>query len=380
MKIIAFYLPQFHEIPENNAWWGKGFTEWTNMKKAKPLFPDHYQPRIPLNKNYYDLGTGTDVQRWQCKIAKEHGIYGFCFYHYWFDGHLLLQRPVENYLNDKECFLPFCISWANENWTQAWVSKENQLLISQTYGDDADWEKHFYYLLPFLKDPRYIKINNKPLIILYRPELLDNKLLPMLDCWNRLARNEGIDIIYAYQHPSSDYLLKKQERAAFSFSIEYQPGTARQAMLRFKRLRRIKSFLSNFTEKYFNRAIDVGGALLEKVNIIDYDVVWRTILSTKVNDEKHIPGIFVDWDNTPRRENKGTAFVGASPEKFEHYVEQAIKKAREEYKKDMIFTFAWNEWAEGGILEPTEKDGYGYLNAVKTALENTGEWPSKHDH
>ena len=349
MKIIAFYLPQFHEIPENNAWWGKGFTEWTNMKKAKPLFPDHYQPRIPLNNNYYDLGTGTDVQRWQCKIAKEHGIYGFCFYHYWFDGHLLLQKPIENYLNDKECNLPFCISWANENWTQAWVSKENQLLISQTYGDEDDWRKHFYYLLPFLKDSRYIKINNKSLIILYRPELLGNKLLPMLDCWNRLACNEGIDIIYAYQHPSSDYLLKKQERAAFSFSIEYQPGTARQAMLRFKSLRKIKSFLSNFTEKYFNRAIDVNGALSEKVNIIDYDAVWRTILNTKVHDSKHIPGIFVDWDNTPRRENKGTAFIGATPEKFEHYVEQAIKKAREEYKKDMIFTFAWNEWAEGGV-------------------------------
>ena len=156
MKIIAVYLPQFHEIPENNEWWGKGFTEWTTMKKAKPLYEGHYQPRIPLNENYYNL-LDPQVMEWQCKIAKEHGIYGFCFYHYWFDGHLLLEKPVEKYLQDEKCDLPFCICWANEHWTKAWEGKHNQVLIPRRYGGEKEWKEHFEYLLPFLKDPRYIR-------------------------------------------------------------------------------------------------------------------------------------------------------------------------------------------------------------------------------
>lgn len=382
MKIIAFYLPQFHEIPENNKWWGKGFTEWTNVKKAEPLFGEHYQPRIPMNNNYYDLSDGTKTQRWQCKIAREHGIYGFCFYHYWFDGHLLLEKPVEAYLKDEKCDLPFCISWANENWTKAWVSKEDNILISQTYGNKDEWIRHFNYLLPFIRDERYITIDGSPLIILYRPELIGNKIDAMLDCWNELAKENGLQRpIYAYQHPRSDDFLGDHKKN-FRFAIEYQPHyTLLQNANKFSTLRKLKLRISNFTEKHFGIQINVkniAGRLgnhnqLEK---FDYDAVWEKLLHQSAG-ENRIPGVFVDWDNTPRRGCKGRLFLGGSADKFEKYMERAIIKAKNEYDKDMMFIFAWNEWTEGGILEPTEKDGYGYLNAIKEALENTGEWPWK---
>ena len=160
MKIIAFYLPQFHEIPENNEWWGKGFTEWVNVKKAQKLFDGHNQPREPLNDNYYDLKDNS-VMDWQISIAKKYGVYGFCFYHYWFNGHLLLQKPVEAFLSNKKQDMPFCICWANEHWTNAWVSKANKVLIEQEYGKEEDWKEHFDYLLPFFKDDRYIKNNGE---------------------------------------------------------------------------------------------------------------------------------------------------------------------------------------------------------------------------
>lgn len=150
MNVIAFYLPQFHAIPENDEWWGEGFTEWTNMKKAKPLFKGHNQPRVPLSGNYYDL-LNPETLRWQVDLANRYGIGGFCFYHYWFDGHMLLEKPVEMFLADNSLELPFCICWANEHWTNQWVSGENKVLIEQRYGGEAEWREHFEYLLPFLR-------------------------------------------------------------------------------------------------------------------------------------------------------------------------------------------------------------------------------------
>lgn len=157
MKVIAFYLPQFHETPENNEWWGQGFTEWNNMKAAKPLFEGHNQPRIPLNNNYYNLLDEKTLE-WQTKIAREHGVYGFCCYHYWFGSKMLLEKPMEIYLKDKNCDLPFCFCWANETWTNAWAAEtesDRKTLIKQEYGDKEEWERHFQYLLPFFKDERY---------------------------------------------------------------------------------------------------------------------------------------------------------------------------------------------------------------------------------
>lgn len=201
MKIIAYYLPQFHDIPENDEMWGKGFTEWVNVKQAKPLFEGHNQPRIPKGGNYYNL-LSNDIKKWQISLAKTYGIYGFCMYHYWFGGKLLLEKPVEQYLEDKSLDFPFCICWANENWTNAWKSDNNKVLIEQHYGGKEEWKAHFEYLSPFFQDKRYIKVDGKPLFLLYRPELIST-LNEMLDYWQELAykdRRVGAMVLLISEH------------------------------------------------------------------------------------------------------------------------------------------------------------------------------------
>lgn len=373
MKIIAFYLPQFHSIPENDEWWGKGFTEWVNVKKAKALFPQHYQPRIPLNKNYYNL-LNDDIKSWQISLAKKYGIYGFCFYHYWFDGHKLLEKPVEQYLQNEKLDLPFCLCWANENWTQAWVSKEATVLIAQKYGEKSQWKNHFEYLLPFLKDKRYIKSNGKPLVIIYRPEIIPC-LNEMLDYWQELALENGLQgLDFAYQHIGLDR-IKNKDDSRFTYNIEYQPQYAINDLGkdRFKLIKKIRREILRFLEMKFN--LDLRGVRTGGVIKVDYDEVWKSVLKRVPENDKSIPGCFVDWDNTPRKGNKGSVWYGATPEKFGQYLSLQIKRAKEIYKKDMIFLFAWNEWAEGGYLEPDEKFGYRYLEAVKQALIDNDEFP-----
>lgn len=375
MKIIAFYLPQFHEIPENNEWWGKGFTEWVNVKSAKPLFDGHSQPKVPYNDYYYDL-SDINVMKWQVKLAKQYGVYGFCFYHYWFNGHLLLEKPVEAYLHNQESSelqLPFCLCWANEHWTNAWVSEKNQVLIEQKYGDKIAWKEHFDYLLPFFKDERYIKENNKPIFIIYRPELIEC-LNDMLDYWNLLAIENGFDgLCFAYQHVAFD-LLDSHDDSRFTYDIEYQPTYA-QTLLRQRRfplLRKIKREVALFLEQKFR--LDIRYIQPKKGLIVfDYDEIWNFILNMKPVSPKSLPGAFVDWDNTPRRGENGIVYKGASPEKFQDYLIKQIKHAKNEYHSDYLFLFAWNEWAEGGYMEPDTINGFKRLEAVRNALTITHE-------
>lgn len=374
MKTIAYYLPQFHEIPENNEWWGEGFTEWVNMKKAVPLFDNHYQPRVPLNNNYYDL-SDVEVMRWQAKIAKDYGVYGFCFYHYWFDGHLLLQKPVEQFLNNKDIDIHFCICWANENWTQAWVSKKDNILISQNYGDIENWKTHFQYLLPFFKDERYIKINGKPLFVIYRPELIPN-LNDFLQLWQKMAMDNGFPgLAFSYQQISFD-ILKNKDDSEFEYNIEYQPvyGVYDMTKDHLPLLRAIKHKLIPIFNKFGINITQIREPGLLKR---DYDEIWKAILSHEPEDEKCIPGAFVDWDNTPRRGIKGWVVNGATPEKFKEYFSKQVKRAKDIYNKDFLFIFAWNEWAEGGYLEPDERYGYAYLQAIKDALLENDEFPEQ---
>lgn len=345
MKIIAFYLPQFHSIPENDIWWGKNFTEWTNLKKAIPLFENHNQPRIPKDKNYYNL-LDKETKLWQIKIAKKYGIHGFCIYHYWFNGKLMLERPLEQFLDDKELDINFCISWANESWTNAWATDTSELLLEQKYGDQEDWTNHFLYLLPFFKDERYIKINNQPLFIIYRPELIDS-LDEMLSLWLRLAKENGLSgIKFAFQQLDFD-INSHIGKKFFSYQIEYQP---------------------NYVKRLLNSpryTINNKRCLL----IEDYIEAWEKIISTPPLNSKSFPGAFVDWDNTPRRKSSGSLFINVTPELFEKYLTIQIERAKTVYKKEYLFLFAWNEWGEGGYLEPDEKYGYKYLEAIKMALE-----------
>src|SRR5688572_19281779 len=189
-KILAFHLPQFHRIPENDQWWGEGFTEWTNVRKAKPLYRGHYQPRIPAAANYYDL-LDPQTQDWQAQIARAHGIYGFCYYHYWFDGKRLLERPVEQLLARSAPDFPFCLAWANEPWTRAWDGGDRQVLMPQTYGGPEDWRRHIDCLLQAFRDPRYIRVYDKPMLLIYRTSSI-RELQPMLNLWNDEVRRAGM--------------------------------------------------------------------------------------------------------------------------------------------------------------------------------------------
>lgn len=367
MKIITFYLPQYHTFPENDAWWGKGFTEWTNVKKAKPSYRGQNQPRIPLDSNYYNL-LDIETLRWQAKMAKKYGIYGFCYYHYWFDGHMLMEKPMEMMLQDKSVDLPFCICWANENWTRAWAKKSREVLISQTYGDKNEWVEHFNYLLPFMKDKRYIKVKGKPLFVIYRPEIV-GCLEEMLNCWQQLAKENGLPGI-SFMYQQTDYDHQKEETGKlFDYAIEYQPALVRN------KFQRKNPFL--LCRKALNEFVNQFHLPQNKWSTFwySYDDAWEKILKLQPKDEKMIPGAFVDWDNTPRYGKKASVYLGVTPEKFKKYLSMQIKHAKADYKKDIIFMFAWNEWGEGGYLEPDEKYGYRMLESVKEALEENDEMP-----
>lgn len=377
MKIIAFYLPQFHAIPENDKWWGKGFTEWTNVKAAKPLFTGHHQPNVPLNNNYYNLLDRNTIA-WQIDLAKKYGVYGFCFYHYWFDGHMLLEKPMEIMRDDPGLNLPYCICWANENWTNAWKANGNvKTLIQQTYGGREQWKQHFDYLLPFFRDSNYIMEDNRPLFVIYRPEIIPC-LDEMMDCWNELAVESGFEgMAFAYQQLS--FHLMPCDKSRFSFNIEYQPGVARYdlnnrkvglAQIAFKSRQVIRAVISA-TDRILGTNLSARLAK-NTLQTEDYDELCQAIVSRKPDSEKALPGMFAGWDNTPRRGRSGRVCQGSTPAKFGEYLEKQIINAKQNYHKDILFIFAWNEWAEGGYLEPDEENRYGYLEAIRTALARTG--------
>lgn len=350
-KIIAMYLPQFHEISENNEWWGRGFTEWTNVKKAQPLFDGHYQPRVPYN--YYDL-SDIEVMKSQAELAQKYGINGFCFYHYWFNGRLMLEKPIENFLNSDELNFPYCLSWANEPWTRSWDGKTKDILIDQNYGDQSDWDNHFNYLMRFFKDKRYIKINNKPVILIYRSSSI-TCCDEMVARWDTLARGNGLDGIYVVETINS---FQKNPCVQLSEAVMvFEPMyTLRHSMPVRINLKRI--------------LYKVG--IIKAVEKLSYDLVWKKILKRKRQSSgKNIYlGGFVGWDNTPRKGKKGLIIDGSTPEKFKEYMGRLLTKANIEHS-EFIFLNAWNEWGEGAHLEPDEKFGFRYLESVLESLESS---------
>ena len=378
MKIIAFYLPQYHAIPENDLWWGKGFTEWENLKSAKQLYEGHYQPRIPLNDNYYNL-LDDEVKKWQIELAKENGIYGFCFYHYWFDGHLLLEKPLEQFLRNKELNIPFCFCWANPPWTKGCVSRSDEVLIDQNYGGKEQWKAHFDYLLPFLIDSRYITNDGKPLIVIFAPDQI-GCIEEMLNYWQELAKENGmVGIDFAYQYIVNGNADNKY-RKLFKYDIEFQPTYTllNTQHIHKKTAENILRTIDNIVYRFSGRKL--SEFLIRKIRKYDYDEIWSKIIKQEPKDEKSVPGVFVDWDNTPRRSNGGRVFTGGDPEKFQKYMTTQIIRTKEIYKKDFMFLTAWNEWSEGCYLEPDEKYGDSYLKAVKSALMETKEFPQYPDY
>src|SRR5690606_25983053 len=246
LKPIAIYLPQFHTIPENDEWWGKGFTEWTNVKKAKSYFPGHYQPHEPMDDDYYDLSDNSVIEK-QADLARQYGIEGFCFYHYWFSGHLLLEKPLENMLRSSAPDMPFCLCWANENWTRTWDGQEKHVLIEQHYSTEDD-QKHIQYLMPFFKDDRYIKIDNKPVFLMYRTELHPN-IQEAVRIWREEAKKAGFDDLYLIRVENHVKGMPPEEHG-FDAAMEFAPDS------NFKGRKVVKS---NFTKYLFGKLLHKAG-------------------------------------------------------------------------------------------------------------------------
>lgn len=375
-KIIALYLPQFHTIPENDKWWGKGFTEWTNTRKAKPLFDGHYQPKTPLNQNYYDLSDVTVMEK-QAALAKKYGVFGFCYYHYWFKGgKKLLEKPVENMLENKKVDIPFCLCWANENWSRNWDGGNREIIMEQDYGGQKDWEKHFQYLLNFFKDERYITWNGSPILVVYKPEEIE-QFNKMRRCFEKLAVEAGFPgLIIVRQFPTS-YFNKSENNLNIDYTVKFEPVMASytEAYKNYDGMNsKVKAVFKNFlkavhSEKVWKSLKKMKANIkpVKKELIIeDYDETWNVIINKEPYGEKLINGAFTAWDNTARNVC-GKVYHGSTPEKFEGYMKELLKK---DSALDLIFINAWNEWAEGAYLEPDEKYGYSYLEALKRAIDS----------
>lgn len=372
MNTVAFYLPQYHQVPENDLWWGEGYTEWSSLKKGQQRFDGQYQPRIPLNNNYYDL-KDIDVIRWQANLAKKHGVNSFCVYHYWFDGKLLLEKPMENFLHS-EIEFPFFFCWANETWTTVWNDRPNErkILASNDYSNSENWDKHFYYCLDFFKDKRYIKKDNKPLFVIYNPIVINYlNLKNLLNRWNELAIKNGFaGMTYLYQTGNSLCFMDNGRKKLFDYALEYYPG------LTDWRSKNIFSYYFDIFKRRIVTSHDDAATLLQ-----DYDNIWKKIMNYIPPKESNIiPGAFTDWDNSPRRKFGAKIILNSSPEKFKYYFKEQLLRAKELYKKNMVVIFAWNEWSEGGYLEPDERYKYGYLEAIKQALIETNEFQDEFDN
>ncbi|MFV0301311.1 MAG: glycoside hydrolase family 99-like domain-containing protein [Paracoccus sp. (in: a-proteobacteria)] len=350
-RLIAFYLPQFHAIPENDEWWGEGFTEWTNVGPATPKFPGHYQPHEPVELGHYNLLDG-ETQARQIALAKRYGIGGFCFYWYWFAGHRLLEKPVENWLANPDLDFPFCICWANENWSRRWDGKDSELLIAQKHSPEDDLG-FIAELAPYLRDPRYIRIDGKPLILLYRPSLLPNAAETAAR-WRQWCRQHGIGEIYlAY---TQSFETVDPTDYGFDAAIEFPPNNYSPV---------------NLTDRVPGLSPDFGG--------IVYD--WRSYLERSrdypMPDYKLIRSVCPAWDNTARRKEGGAIFANSNPRDYRIWLENAVTRTTADAAtpdEKIIFVNAWNEWAEGAHLEPDTKYGYAYLEATRAGL-NPDERP-----
>ncbi len=360
VKIIAFYLPQFHEISENNAWWGKGFTEWSNTKKAKPLFKGHYQPRVPLNENYYCL-LDSNVMVKQMRLARKYGIYGFCFYHYWYCGKKLLEKPMELMLENQDANLPFCFAWANESWTKTWHGGKGkkEILIEQTYGDISDWDNHIHYLLKFFCDDRYIKMDNKPVLLVLHLNQI-NCLREMLGRWDEVLQSKGFDGLFLVEMKRGYYNQIANRGIRANASVDFEPGrTMHQVSLQNNYLR--KWILRN--KDKFEKIPFLNRICREK---FDYSHLCEKALMVH-HRKNEFRGIFTGYDDTPRRGQRATIVLHNEPRVFGKYLKEAMRKSLKE-KNEYIFVNAWNEWGEGAYLEPDQRYGYAYLNQVKKAL------------
>lgn len=352
MKLIALHLPQFHEIPENNDAWGNGFTEWVNVRKSQSLYMGHAQPRVPLHNNYYNL-LDDGVMEWQTKLAKRAGIYGFCFYHYWFDGRLVLEKPVQNLLADKKIHFHYCFAWANESWTKTWhgAGGEKEILIPQTYGGEDEWSRHYEYFLPFFQDERYIKEDNKPMLVIYRLRNIP-RFNDMIRYWNMRAKEDGFAGLFVLSMNLGREHVSKSRWV--DGSVDFEPHRTKAERLEKPALLPLRDRSHRLWNRFATRTIN-------------YDTINKDMLSIP-HGKNEFRAVFVDFDDSPRRGERAIITRGSTPKKFGRYLRRIIQKSRTE-GNEYVFINAWNEWGEGNYLEPDERYGYGYLNEVRKCTE-----------
>lgn len=370
INVIAFYLPQYHSIPENDKAHGKGFTEWTNVKKAEPLFKGHRQPRAPLDSNYYCLLDGGKTMEEQAKLAKKYGIFGFCYYHYYFgNGKKLLEKPLEEMLENKNINMPFCLSWANENWTRKWDGGNNEVIAEQKYDNLGEISEHIKYVVKFMKDERYITINGSPLFIIYRPDIIPNVKAYVKEIRKCFKDNGFPKVFLAVQ--KGEYYVKGNNLGLFDYYIQYEPGFT--IVKEFAKPHKFKIFVKKVLRKiHLKKIIELHTEIKYKKEELlhrNYDKDWKTILNYKVKDKRMIAGGFVDFDNTPRVKT-GMMYDGVSTKKFDYYFGKLCEKVKNEYSLPLIFMMAWNEWGEGSYLEPDTDIGYSYLESIQKYVDS----------
>ena len=362
LRLIALYLPQFHPIPENDQWWGMGFTEWTNVAKARPLFDGHYQPHLPSDLGFYDLRV-PETRVAQAALAADHGLAGFCYYHYWFNGRRLLDRPFEEVLRSGSPNFPFCLCWANESWTRRWDGRSGDILVEQSYsaGDD---EAHIKYLLHAFADPRYIKVDGKPLFLVYRSELLPNGP-KTTEVWRKRARQAGFRDLHLVSVESFQSGLDPKV-SGFDAAVEFAPDWRLLAKTHapqsaHMRIDAIKRWISGLTGRHV-QAMPVAA--------YSYERLASEMLAKPAAAYQRYRCLTPGWDNSPRRKESPVIFDGSTPERYEAWLRALIAVTLQEQsgQQRIIFVNAWNEWGEGNHLEPDQRWGRAYLEATARAL------------
>ncbi len=378
-RIIAYYLPQFHPIPENDAVWGPGFTEWTNVAKAKPLFRGHYQPRIPADLGFYDLRL-PETREKQAELAREAGIEGFCYWHYWFgNGKQLLERPFQEVLLSGKPDFPFALAWANHDWTTAtWQNGGNRKMIAkQLYPGEEDYTAHFYHVLPAFKDHRYITIDNKPMFVIYDPYHFKD-VSYFMELWRNLAKENGLDGIYFIALINSTTTIQRKSDGTL---VRVLPDTKSSEKV-YKDILSLGFDGINSNGKsraemiYGGKVNKILGAVARKISSKvpakrwNYANVMPHFFAPEDRWENIYPMVMPQWDRSPRNGNGDGIYINSTPANFKTHLEQAMDVIKDKVPEHQIlFLHSWNEWAEGNYVEPDLKYGHGFLDAIKNVIK-----------
>ena len=368
-RLIAFYLPQYHPIPENDEWWGKGFTEWTNVSKAKPLFPGHYQPQIPADLGFYDLRL-PEVREAQANLAREYGIHGFCYYHYWFNGRMILERPFNEVLESGKPDFPFCLCWANENWSRRWDGSEKEVLLEQNY-DEYDPIEHIAWLEKAFRDPRYIRIDGKPVLLVYKAGDIPN-ITEIIAQWRQYVKQRGYSDIYlCFVRASVEGKILEKSYffdAGFDAHIDFQPDG--DTFKKFKE-ERLHNYLPTFTGLIIRKLI----SKMLNITLSDYKWNINRALNQQLSDHITFPCVFPSWDNTPRRQRRNP-YISQNNDAsvYADWLTKSIARVQSHGAEEkIVFINAWNEWAEGCHLEPDLRNGRKFLEVTLNSHQSSLE-------